>query len=268
MSAQVDMPHLSEHQALEVGIAALTVLVLLLLGVKKTRQWIKRRFKELDFLEEYFPLLFTRWQAAIWGGSVLAVAFGWRFITSDWPYPVKLTACVVALFFAGYYVWRAEHIRLVPKLELLAPITIYTTTNVAQLNRKFVQLPANCLTEARLENCGGQLLRVWRWVNGAWQLTQVDEPLDLNWSILDMPTTFLERAVLRRLNIFFVENVNRNISFASNRIPLRMALSSSPTDVLRFDIRVAGQDCPPKHVSLKIILGQNWDDVAVEEMQN
>jgi hypothetical protein len=86
--------------------------------MSKVGQWFKRRFKELDHLEEYFPLLFTRWQAAIWGGSVLAVAFGWRFITSDWPYPVKLTACVVALFFAGYYVWRADHVRLQPAFAI------------------------------------------------------------------------------------------------------------------------------------------------------
>ena len=87
--------------------------------VSQISKWFKRRFKELDLLEQYFPLLFTRWQAALWGGSVLAVAFGWRFITSDWPYPVKLTACIVALFFAGYYVWRADHVRLIPKLRIV-----------------------------------------------------------------------------------------------------------------------------------------------------
>jgi len=104
------------------NLAALLLVFLcgvaLLLLFKRSRQWVKRRFKELDFLEQYFPLLFTRWQAAIWGGSVLAVAFGWRFITSDWPYPVKLTACVVALFFAGYYVWRADHLRLQQKMSI------------------------------------------------------------------------------------------------------------------------------------------------------
>jgi hypothetical protein len=86
--------------------------------LSKIGEWFKRRFKELELLEEYFPVLFTRWQAAIWGGSVLAVAFGWRFITSDWPYPVKLTACVVGLFFAGYYVWRADHLRLEKKIAI------------------------------------------------------------------------------------------------------------------------------------------------------
>ncbi len=80
--------------------------------MSKIAQWFKRRFTELDLLEEYFPILFTRWQAALWGGSVLAVAFGWHFVTADWPYPVKVTACVMALFFAGYYVWRADHVRL------------------------------------------------------------------------------------------------------------------------------------------------------------
>ena len=86
-------------------------------------QWFKRRFKELDHLEEYFPLLFTRWQAAIWGGSVLAVAFGWHFITADWPYPVKLAACIVALFFAGYHVWRTDHLRLQQKIDVTKLLT-------------------------------------------------------------------------------------------------------------------------------------------------
>ncbi len=102
--------------------AILVVIVFCgLLCVRSVRQWFKRRFKELDLLEEYFPLLFTRWQAAIWGGSVLAVAFGWHFITSDWPYPVKLSACVMALFFAGYYVWRADHIRLQRRVDVMEP---------------------------------------------------------------------------------------------------------------------------------------------------
>ena len=86
--------------------------------MSKVGQWLKRRFKELDLLEKYFPLLFTRWQAALWGGSVLAVAFGWHFVTADWPYPLKVTACVTALFFAGYYLRRADHIRLLPKFEI------------------------------------------------------------------------------------------------------------------------------------------------------
>lgn len=90
-----------------------------LFDMSKVGQWFKRRFKELDLLEKYFPLLFTRWQAAMWGGSVLAVAFGWHFITSDWPYPVKLSACIAALFFAGYYVWRADHVRLQQKIEVV-----------------------------------------------------------------------------------------------------------------------------------------------------
>jgi hypothetical protein len=87
---------------------------------KRSRQWVVGYFKELDFLADYFPLLFTRWQAALWGGSVLAVAFGWHFITADWPYPVKVSACVTALFFAGYYVWRADHVRLKRKLSIKA----------------------------------------------------------------------------------------------------------------------------------------------------
>src|SRR5580658_10402196 len=123
--------------------------------MSKIGQWFKRRFRELDLLEKYFPLLFTRWQAALWGGSVLAVAFGWRFIVSDWPPYVKITACVVALFFAGYYVWRVDHIRLIPRFEVTRHVTQSTETvdGVGHISGSsiFSQLLPKCLTEANVE---------------------------------------------------------------------------------------------------------------------
>jgi hypothetical protein len=39
-------------------------------------QWVKERYQQLDLLPKYFSLLFTNWQALLWGSSVLAVAWG------------------------------------------------------------------------------------------------------------------------------------------------------------------------------------------------
>src|ERR1039457_4612011 len=80
------------------------------------RQWFKRRYQELDLLYEYFRLVFTRWQALLWGGSVLAVLWGVHYILDEWPSWINWTAITVALFFAGFYTWRADHVRLIPQL--------------------------------------------------------------------------------------------------------------------------------------------------------
>jgi hypothetical protein len=123
------------------------------------RNWLQRfkKFRQEHLLFRYFTLVFTQWQALLWGGSVLAVAFSWHFVTADWPYPVKVTACVTALFFAGYYVWRADHVRLMPKLNVSDVNMIYAGTGVPDKKRRFVQLLIECTTEGPIENCSGQL---------------------------------------------------------------------------------------------------------------
>ncbi|MGB6715479.1 MAG: hypothetical protein WBE47_00865 [Candidatus Acidiferrales bacterium] len=234
--------------------------------MSRISRWFNRQFGTFDLLPQYFAAAAGAMQDVLWGALLPFVAWGIWFIVSNPPTWVNVTAVGIALFLAGYYVWRADHVRLMPKLGLNAPVIVDTTTNVAQLSRRFVQIPATCLTQTRLENCGGQLLRVWRWVDNDWQPTQVDEPLDLNWSILDVPTTFLERNVLRRLNVFFVENINRSVNFASNRIPLRMALSSMPLDVFKFDVRIAAQQGPPEYISFKVTFGQDWDSISLEKL--
>ena len=203
----------------------------------------------------------------IWGGSVLAVAFGWRFITSDWPHFIKLSACVVALFFAGYYVWRTDHVRLIPKLELVSLHMIYTPTNVPNLQRRFVQVLVRCATESPLDNCRGQLLRILKWSQGDWQPTLVDESLDLLWSNADIASVTLEPGNDKRLNVFFVDSATRNILPFAERMSMRLLLVSVPFDVFRFDVRVAAKDCLPKYVSVKATFGQNWDDVTIERIK-
>ncbi len=215
--------------------------------VSQISKWFKRRFKELDLLEQYFPLLFTRWQAALWGGSVLAVAFGWRFITSDWPYPVKLTACIVALFFAGYYVWRADHVRLIPKLRIVGtrfqdtPVTLGGSVFD---HRAFVQLIPECLTESPVYECVGYLQKIEKRVGQShWEETAIDRNLILNWG--DDKVELHPRSE-RPLNIFFIQRdthqVIPNLKPDAD-IPWQKfdaALMNEP--ILRFHVQITCSD--------------------------
>jgi len=174
----------------------------------------------------------------------------------------------VASLLIGYY-WpkiKLNLFRKKPAFTLGMPVIIDTTTNIAGLNRRFVQIP--CSTRIRIANCRGQLLHVWKWLDNNWQPTQVDEPIDLNWSILDTPNVSLEPTVARRLNVFFLQNDNRLINFASDRVPFRMALSSAPSNIYKFDVRISADESPSNQIIFKATFGQNWDDIKVEELPN
>ena len=236
--------------------------------MSRISQWLKRRFKELDLLEEYFPLVFTRWQAALWGGSVLAVGWGIYFIVvstapASWAW-INWVAVLFALFFAGYYVWRIDHIRLTPKIRLGSIRKWDAPTNSLDLRRHFRQIEVECATEAPLEDCKGQLLRVLKWSehNQQWKNTSLDELLDLSWSN-NVPSLTLEPGANRWLNIFFTQSCQWNFCPYTDRKPL-LLLPYSPSGIFKFDLRVSAKNCQPEYISLKITTGQNWDDFHVE----
>jgi len=218
----------------------------------------------LKLLLDYWHAIREHAWELLWGAGPLGIAF--VFYTVYRAPSLRFLGWVIAwsVFVAGYYAWRAYHLRLIPKLELGSFRTIYTPTNAPNLQRKFVQLLVKCATESPLDNCRGQLLRILKWSNGEWRPTHVDESLDLLWSNIDMPSIALEPGDDRQLDIFFVDSGTRNISPFAERMSMRLLLVSAPSDIFRFDVRVAAKDCPPKYVSVKVTFGQNWDDLALE----
>lgn len=172
------------------------------------KRYKKFRREHLVFL--YFTLVATRWQAVLWGGSVLAVAFGWHFVTADWPYPVKVTACVVALFVAGYYVWRADYVRLIPKLAIRTAHLLETpTTDIhghITDHRTFVQLVPTCLTEAPVHNCIPYLQRVEKLTTEGWKDTGLDRNL-----ILRRWATELHPQAEPHLNVLYIQHTSNQI---------------------------------------------------------
>jgi hypothetical protein len=235
--------------------------------MSKIFQWFKRRFKELDLLEKYFPLLFTRWQAALWGGSVLAVAFGWHFITADWPYPVKVSACVTALFFAGYYLWRADHIRLVPKLKADSVHAQETPTNFETVRAIFIQVELRCLTEVAVHECRGHLVRVYKKYmdQDRWEPTEMNESLYLGWSHRGHEPVTLEPGAEPRLNICHWASNSKQIIPATNPVPLRAAHVFNSTGTFLFEVRITSKDCAPTDLWVSVSLDNRaWNQPLIE----
>jgi len=81
-------------------------------------KWINKRFGTFDLLPEYFTAAGRRMQDVLWGALLPFLAWGLWFIVSTPPTWINVTAVGLALFMAGYYVWRADHIRLIPRLDV------------------------------------------------------------------------------------------------------------------------------------------------------
>src|SRR5947207_806114 len=85
-------------------------------------EWLKRRFRTFDHLLEYFHAVRLHFLDVIWGiGVGAAVPYMILGLYSLFKTPPPLfnwLAIIGALFLAGYYLWRANHIRLVPSIEV------------------------------------------------------------------------------------------------------------------------------------------------------
>lgn len=142
---------------------------------------------------------------------------------------------------------------------------VYAVTGVPDQKRRYVQVLIKCETEGPIKNCRGQLLRISKWIkdserhDGKWETTHINETLDLLWSFVDEPTVTLEHGAPRRLNVFFVENTSRNM-VSWTRMQVRLA--SAPLDHFKFDVRVAGDECMPKYISVEVAIGDQWNDLT------
>lgn len=228
-----------------------------------------RSFKEglrWKLLRDYWlPIKEHAWET-LWGTGAVGIAF--VFYTLYRAPSLRLLGWLVAwvILVAGYNAWRPYHLRLMPKLEGVSVQMVYTPTNAPNLQRRFVQVLVKCVTENPLDDCRGQLLRILKWSSDDWQPTSFDESVDLLWSNIDRPSITLEPGNDRRLNVFFVDSATRIISAFAQSMSMRLLLTSAPSDIFRFDVRVAAKDCPPMYVSMKVTFGQNWDDLVVEKM--
>ena len=123
---------------------------------------------------------------------------------------LRSTGWAVAWVFlvAGYYVWRTDHVRLVPKLAVRGtrlqdtPVTI---NGSVYDHRTFVQLLPTCLTQAPVYECVAYLQKVERLNEDGWKDTALDKNLILNWAGEQHPQSE------QPLNIFFIQHKTNQI---------------------------------------------------------
>jgi len=224
-----------------------------------------RRFRQEHLVFQYFTLVATAWQALLWGGSVLAVAWGVRFIVGTWPEWVNWTAVLVA-FVAGYHVWRTDHVRLIPEFEVKQ--FVEQSTPVLFGGRPigtaiYFQLVPKCLTDANVEECRGFLtaVHVFREQGD----TSESEVLPLQWSHGDTqkpaePLTLCPGAE-NRLNVFSIDSDQPDVRRCVFPWPARFTqkFSRSPIalqnfSAVRFFIQLTASDCAPVKVTMTVTL--------------
>jgi hypothetical protein len=228
------------------------------------KSWVARRVRELSLtlFPTYFTKVATTWQGVLWGGSVAFAAWGINFMVSNQKYWITWTAIVVALLFAGYYVWRADHIHLIPHLEVNGFTTAKTPVSTGNEIRTYVQLLPKCVTKTRIIGCEANLIQVQRRSNitEEWQPTAMNEAVPLEWSIYGPGSRIIQPGVEPRLNVCYVSffmgrrDQVRQIFPAITIHLLRWESVFKYEGFFRFDIRLTSENCPPVDVSVSVSL--------------
>ena len=106
-------------------LATIAVIAVAVVAIPATRAWLVKRLRTFDYLWDYITAFYTSFLDIVWGelvvGILWAVPFlAWGLVTQFVSIPSWLnwTAIFAAFLVAGYYVWRVDHMRLQPKLEV------------------------------------------------------------------------------------------------------------------------------------------------------
>ena len=181
---------------------------------------------------------------------------------------------VAAMFVAGYYAWRADHIRLTPKLEV-KQFTRQQTDTFGENGRRngwseYLQLLPHCLTEANVEACRGLLtsIEMLDGFSNSWKPAE-EEVMFLEWSHGDATPITLYPHAENRLNVFFMHSSNREIRPCVLPYPVRFItlfnqLPLRRISAVRFNVRIIAKDCQAVEVVMRVELGDDPEHPTVE----
>jgi hypothetical protein len=149
--------------------------------------WIRRWASKYGLFPDYITIIIRRWQEHLWGESALAAAMVIALALLHPPAWVIVLYFLLVLVLAGYFAWRVDHLRLIPKLTVTKFYIQPTNTNNPAESRVFVQILPECITEAPVLGCSGHLLRVCKraTIEEKWGPTALTEKLPLMWSYQD-----------------------------------------------------------------------------------
>jgi hypothetical protein len=200
----------------------------------------------------------TVWEM-LWGATAIGIPFA-IYAYFRGPSKVLFLSCLVLVVFtSGYYLWRADHVRLIPKFEVKDFVVVQTPTSLQSEQRVYVQIRPRCLTDTPISNCEGRLLRVLKRANATeeWSPTAMDEPINMEWSIHGCRPVTMYPGAEPRINVCYV-------ALSTQRTRLRQIVPTVCVSLFRcesvfdsdgefrFDIRITAENCAPVDVSLAV----------------
>ncbi len=232
-------------------------------------------FKEgLDWklIGDYWRAVREHAWETLWGAGMVGIPFGLLTLYYA-PSRAFLPWLIVwVVLVAGYYIWRADHIRLISRLNI-ARLHVEPARNESGRS-VWIQIEPECLTEAVVESCQGWLLRVKHRFppesgigNSAWEPTSINEPLALGWSFGGFAPISLYPGVPQRLNVFslYSELPNKTMPQPSvGSVPLKAWDVLTRQGSFRFEVQLRAKDCPPIHIAVEYEPGEPWDKPNVQ----
>jgi|ERR1700691_2645094 len=155
--------------------------------MRQLRTWLMKQLEKLLLMPDYFRALAKEWLNILFGETLVGIGFlVWWALGAPTNHAL-VVVFVIAMFVAGYYAWRAVHIRLIPSFEVKSYIT-QSTDAFDEKGQKngwsvYFQLVPKCLTDANVEECRGFLtsIEMWDGFAGGWEEKEA-EVLFLQWS--------------------------------------------------------------------------------------
>jgi uncharacterized protein (UPF0248 family) len=199
------------------------------------------------------------------------------------------TEVIVALFMAGYYVWRADHVRLIPQLKiqevklLNTPVTRTLFIDGKFLgeevldHRTYIQLLPKCLTEAPVYECKAYLKEVRRCSPTQTDWEDIDfRGLVLRWDNSEEEQITQHPGVEKSINVAYIQHSNRQIvPSVFGDIPMHRIVDvfdrrDEEVEAYQFDVyvarsdRVRGENIKPAQVRLEVHLGNDPSSPSLE----
>ena len=219
------------------------------------RKFFADQFRMLDLLPEYaVSVKRLGWDKA-WGPAVLCIAYCILWFRTD-PPPWYVTMAFICglILIVGYYLWRADHIRLIPQLTVAdTPHLQETPVEQGNERRIFVRIRTKVLNGFSRHRVSGHLLRVYkRWGDEEWELTEMGERILLDWSHYGAVPITIYPSGGQYLNICWRSSSIDILIPSCTPRPSRWREVFNDSATFRFDVEITSKDCLPVKASVMV----------------